>query len=191
MKIDLSFRSKKIFFHILTALCIFAGTSLKAQTTDYYTGKTEIKGLNYEYKLSEEGSFVYLKNVNNTKTGIIQYWPTGEQVGQEIYNLVHFIDRSQGYTAFKEIFNAEEIALFKSVKGLYLGIEYTVDSGGNVIEVQFHFSNNPVLKTIDPYKFYLLEQKVKEKVKFRVEERCKVLEYTSLSAGTTIAFDRF
>jgi len=181
---------KRIFL-ITTALGIFAGASMKAQTIDYYTGKTEVKGLNYEYKLSEEGSLIYLKNVNNTKTGIMQYWPTGEQVGPEIYNLVHFLDRSQGYTAFKEIFNAEEIALFKSVKGLYLGIEYTVDAGGNVIEVQFHFSNNPVLKTINPYKFYLLEQKVKEKVKFRIEERCKVLEYTSLSAGTTIAFDRF
>ena len=90
----------------------------------------------------------------------------------------------------KEVFNAEEIATYKSVKGLYLGMEYTVDSDGNVVEVQFHFSNNPVLKTINPDMFYLLEQKVKAKVKFRVEERCKVLEYTSLSAGTTINFDR-
>jgi len=40
---------KRIFL-ILTALGIFAGASMKAQTIDYYTGKTEIKGLNYGNK---------------------------------------------------------------------------------------------------------------------------------------------
>lgn len=183
---------KRIFL-IITALCIFAGTSVNAQTTDYYTGKTEIIGSNYTYKISEKYSHLILSNIKNKKFGTIQYWPNGELAPPpgEIGDAVHKIDKSQALTVFKEIFNSDEIATFKSSKGqgLAIGINCIVAANGDLIEVEFSFKNHPMLKSINPDKFYSLELKLKEKLKYYIEERFKVLGYIQ-GGSYSIFFDQ-
>jgi hypothetical protein len=182
---------KRIFL-ILTALCIFAGASMKAQTTDYYTGKTEITGNNYTYKLSENNTLLILSNVKNNKLWTIQYWPNGEQARPvEISYAVHYIDKYMALNIFKEVFCSDEIAAFKSSKGqgLAIGIDCVVAPNGDIFEVEFSFNNHPMLKSINPDKFYSFELKLKEKLKYRIEERFKVLKYIQ-GGSYTIYFDQ-
>ena len=179
---------KKIFF-IIASIMLY-GTLIEAQTIDYYTGKTEIKGENYVFKVSEKPgyncSLIYLKNINNTKSGVRQYWSDGQSVNPwDLMGRVRFLDKKQVYIACREVFNVWEITEFKSVKGFVFGIQYAVDANGNVLEVDFYFRNYPVFLAINPDKFYLLEQKLKEKVKFSVDPIARKLEYTIVSLGGT------
>ena len=182
---------KRIFL-ITTALGIFAGASLKAQTIDYYTGKTEITGNNYTYKLSEKYSLINLSNIKNKKFGTIQYWPNGEpaRLG-EISYAVHKTDKFMAINVFREVFCSEEIAAFKSSKGqgLLIGIDCIVGANGDLLEVEFSFNNHPLLKSINPEKFYSLELKLKEKLKYYMEERFRVLGYIQ-GGSYTIYFDQ-
>jgi len=181
---------KRIFL-ILTALCIFAGASLKAQTIDYYTGKTEIIGNNYTYKISERNTLLILSNIKNKKFGTIQYWPDGEQARRvEISYVVHKIDKSMALTVFKEVFSSDEIVEFKSTKGqgLAIGIDCVVAPNGDLLEVEFLFDNHPMLKSINPDKFYSFELKLKEKLKYYMEERFRILGYIQGGAYTIFFF---
>lgn len=178
---------RKIF--ILIASIMLCGTFMEAQTTDYYTGKTEIKGLNYVYKVSEKPGYkctiISIKNINNTKIGVRQYWPDGKSVfPSELTGRVRFLDKNQ-VSVYREVFNAQEIAAFKSVDDFVLGIIYVVDANGNVLEVEFYFRNFPMFLAINPDKFYLLEQKLIERVKFSVDPLAKLLEYTTVSFSST------
>ncbi len=177
---------RKLLFVIASImLCV---TLIEAQTIDYYTGKTEIKGLNYVYIVSEKPGYncshIYIKNINNTKIGVRQYWPGGQGVNPlDLMGRVRFLDKNQEYTAFREVFNAQEIAVFKSFGGFVMGIKYSVDANGNVHEVEFYFRNYPIFLAINPDRFYLLEQKFKEKVKFSVDPLAKLLEYVTTDSS--------
>lgn len=182
---------KRIFL-ITIALCIFAGASMKAQTTDYYTGKTEITGSNYTYKISESTKLITLSNIKNNKFGTIQYWPNGEQARfGEISYAVHKTDKSMALTVFKEVFSSDEIAAFKATKGqgLSIGIDCIVGANGDLLEVELVFNKHPMLKSINPDKFYSLELKLKEKLKYYMEERFRILGYIQ-GGAYTIFFDQ-
>jgi len=181
---------KRIFL-IITALCIFTGASLKAQTIDYYTGKTEIIGNNYTYKISERNTLIILSNKKNTKFGTIQYWPNGEQARRgEISYAVHKTDKSMALTVFREVFSSDEIATFKSFKGqgLAIGIDCIVGANGDLLEVEYSFNIHPLLKSINPDKFYSFELKLKEKLKYYMEVRFRILGYIQ-GGAYTIFFD--
>lgn len=170
---------------MMTALMIFSGASMKAQITDYYTGKTEIKGSCYDYKVTKNNTIIILGSNKNTKFHTAQFWPDGSPAGVEYTTyFAQFIDKTQALSAFKEVFSTDEFAILKSGKGLAIGIGYVVGANGDVIEVEFSFHYHPLLLSINPDKFYALEQKVKQKVKFRVQERAKVLGYIQGRANT-------
>ena len=184
---------KRITF-ILLCFSIFSGTFLKAQTLDYYTGKSVITGSNYEYKITDNKIFLRISNTKNIKFRTAQYWPDGTPV--DIFQIgygAHFVDNTQALSAFKEVFTPEEITAFKSIiqePPLIFSISYIVSAAnGDVIETEFSFPNHPLFKAIHPDRFFELEQKVKQKVKFRVEERFKVLGYIQ-GRVTNIWFDK-
>lgn len=180
---------KKLFFIIASIiLCV---TLIEAQTIDYYTGKTEIIGNNYTYKISERNTLIILSNKKNTKFGTIQYWPNGEQARRgEISYVVHKTDKSMALTVFKEVFSSDEIATFKSTKGqgLSIGIDCIVGAKGDLLEVEIVFNKHPLLKSINPDKFYSFELKLKEKLKYYMEERFRILGYIQ-GGAYTIFFD--
>ncbi len=182
---------KRIFL-ILTALCIFAGASIKAQTNDYYTGKTEIIRNNYTYIISESNKLITLSNIKNKKFGTVQYWPNGEQARPvEISYAVHKTDKSVALNVFKEVFCSNEIAAFKSTigQGLSVGIDCIVGANGDLLEVEIVFNKHPMLKSINPDKYYSLELKLKEKLKYYMEERFRILGYIH-GGSYTIYFDQ-
>jgi hypothetical protein len=170
-------------------ICLLVLTTIKAQTTDYYTGKTEIKGSCYDYKVTKRTSIFIIGSTKNTKFRTIQIWTDGTPIAadQTTYR-AHFIDKTQAISAFKEVFTPEEISAIRTIKGLSIDICYIVGVNGDVLEVEFVFKDFPQLLSIHPDKYYALEQKVKQKVKFWVEERYHVLGYIQLKAST-IEFD--
>lgn len=177
---------------LIIAFTIASVGSVKAQTVDYYTGKTSVKGVDYEYnvvfKIEYNKARVYLKNINNTKFDVPQYW-NGEKVPPEVAYAATFIDSKQGEKAFRQVFSQDEIAAMKVVKGLYIAMGYVISTDGNVIEVEFHFPDNSVLKSINPDKFHMLEQKLKEMVKFHISKTHKMLEYIK-GRSNTIEIDK-
>ena len=185
----------KKYLFALMILSIIAGYTAKAQTSDYYTDRTSIVSCNYEYKVALVGAngisnYFRLSNVNNTKFRTTQYLPNGEPAPiAQLHYAAEFIDKTQVIYAFKEVFNSDEINKFKAHSGLDLSIVYIVAVSGDVIEVEFSFPNHPVLKSIHPDKFHLLEEKIKEKVKFRVEERFHFLGYIQ-GRSSRIEFDK-
>ena len=92
---------------------------------------------------------------------------------------------------FKEVFCSNEIAAFKSTigQGLAIGINCVVAPNGDLIEVEFSFNNHPLLKSINPDKFYSLELKLKEKLKYYMEERFRILGYIQ-GGAYAIFFDQ-
>ena len=164
---------KKLFFFIL-ALSLASTWTVNAQTMDYYTGKSSVKGDGYEYKVVFETKYkvpmMFLRNVNNTRFDARQYWPNGDVVGYDAAYAARFIDVKQGVKAFRQVFSLDEIAAMKRVKGLSIAMEYIVSTeDGSVIEVEFHMEDNSIFKSINPDKFHLLELKLKESVKFTID----------------------
>ena len=108
---------RKLFFFI--ASIMLCGTLIEAQTIDYYTGKTEVKGLNYVYKVSEKPGYncshIYLKNINNTKIGVRQYWPDGE-----IVNPLSLMGRARFLDKIKYILHVERFLMPKKLLHLNL-----------------------------------------------------------------------
>jgi hypothetical protein len=178
---------------ILVCFSIFSGTFLKAQTLDYYTGKSVITGSNYEYKITDKKTYLLISNTKNTKFRTAQHWPDGTPVDMlQIHYAAHYIDENQPLKIFKEAFTPEEITAFKSAgqeQQLIFSIAYIVSSNGDVIEAELAIPNHPLIKAINPDKLFELEQKIKQKVKFRVEERFKVLGYIQ-GRATNIWFDK-
>ncbi len=147
---------------IITLALTFSVLSVGAQGQYLYDG-TSAKGSNVTYVCKHNRGVVTIYNANNVYEEVTPKRSDGVPTG--IDDTVQVADQNTIYDIVSEVFSPAEQEWF--LKNRKITIGYTVNpSSGDVMEVKFKFLDTSNWATIPPDKFYLFEQKIKQRMKF-------------------------
>lgn len=139
---------------------------------DWYQDGATVPADGIVYKVKRSGPSMLLSNVKNVVSSLPNwgYKDGTELKTEEEYDAVEFkmISKDGLFRAFAETFSQEELAPLRLIKESPFLLAYSVGPDGNLLEVSFILNTIPELMSIPPYKFGMLERKLKSYVKFRV-----------------------
>ena len=174
---------------LLTLITISSFAVVNAQNKkDYYTGKTEVKGDKYTYsvEISPYSTRIFLHNNNSLNREWTIMDDRGRLVGglSVFGNVMKIEDVTVVKETIKEVFTQEEL---KSINAEYnfnstiissrtvgtFTFRFTANKHTKRIEevVDIHIANVPTMRSIPPQRIELLEELLKSKVKFVVNEK--------------------
>lgn len=179
---------KKLLLLTLITICSFAVVSAQNKK-DYYTGKTEVKGDKYTYSVEISPNYstrIFLHNNNSLNREWTIMDDRGRLVGglSVFGNVMKIEDVTVVKETIKEVFTQEEL---KSINAEYnfnstiissrtvgtFTFRFTANKHTKRIEevVDIHIANVPTMRSIPPQRIELLEELLKSKVKFVVNEK--------------------
>ena len=174
---------------LLTLITISSFAVVNAQNKkDYYTGKTEVKGDKYTYsvEISPYSTKIFLHNNNSLNREWTIMDDRGRLVGglSVFGNVMKIEDVTVVKETIKEVFTQEEL---KSINAEYnfnstiissrtvgtFTFRFTANKHTKRIEevVDIHIANVPTMRSIPPQRIELLEELLKSKVKYIVNEK--------------------
>ena len=175
---------------LLTLITISSFGVVNAQNKkDYYTGKTEVKGDKYTYSVEISPNYstrIFLHNNNSLNREWTIMDDRGRLVGglSVFGNVMKIEDVTVVKETIKEVFTQEEL---KSINAEYnfnstiissrtvgtFTFRFTANKHTKRIEevVDIHIANVPTMRSIPPQRIELLEELLKSKVKFVVNEK--------------------
>ena len=174
---------------LLTLITISSFAVVNAQNKkDYYTGKTEVKGDKYTYsvEISPYSTRIFLHNNNSLNREWTIMDDRGRLVGglSVFGNVMKIEDVTVVKETIKEVFTQEEL---KSINAEYnfnstiissrtvgtFTFRFTANKHTKRIEevVDIHIANVPTMRSIPPQRIELLEELLKSKVKYIVNEK--------------------
>ena len=177
-------------FLLLTLVTISLFGIVNAQNKkDYYTGKTEVKGDKYTYSVEISPDYstrIFLHNNNSLNREWTIMDDRGRLVGglSVFGNVMKIEDVTVVKESIKEVFTQEEL---KSINAEYtinstiiplrsvgtFSFVFTANKHTKRIEevVDIYIVNVPTMRSISPQRIELLEELLKSKVKFIVNEK--------------------
>ena len=178
---------KKLLLLTLITISLF-GVVNAQNKKDYYTGKTEVKGDKYTYsvEISPYSTRIFLHNNNSLNREWTIMDDRGRLVGglSVFGNVMKIEDVTVVKETIKEVFTQEEL---KSINAEYnfnstiissrtvgtFTFRFTANKHTKRIEevVDIHIANVPTMRSIPPQRIELLEELLKSKVKFVVNEK--------------------
>ena len=178
---------KKLLLLTLITISLF-GVVNAQNKKDYYTGKTEVKGDKYTYsvEISPYSTKIFLHNNNSLNREWTIMDDRGRLVGglSVFGNVMKIEDVTVVKETIKEVFTQEEL---KSINAEYnfnstiissrtvgtFTFRFTANKHTKRIEevVDIHIANVPTMRSIPPQRIELLEELLKSKVKFVVNEK--------------------
>lgn len=148
---------------------------------DWYQDGTTIPAGGIVYKVKRSAYTLHLSNVDNVLTQQPKWrYKDGTTLSsEEEYYAVDFdmISKDGLFRAFAETFSEEELAPLRLLKESPLSLYFAVGPNGNVLEVSFIMDAEPALLEIPPFKYGMLERKLKSHVKFKVNHYGQKLQF--------------
>lgn len=139
---------------------------------DWYQDVTTVSADGIVYKVDRSKYTVLLSNVDNvfTQQPNWRYKDGTELKTEEEYDAVDFkmISYEGLFYAFGETFSEEELAPLRLLKKSPFLLAYSAGPDGSMLEVSYILDAIPELMSIPPYKYAMLERKLKSYVKFKV-----------------------
>jgi len=172
---------KKITFLFLGFLSITA--TLRAQQ-DYYANQDTVSGTNVTYRVDRRYTGSYeINNITNTRTNQPMRLLNGAFAPPpfEQYKVHRIGDHAPIAKAIlQEVLTPTELsAMINQTDSFDTG--YVIDHNGNIVEVCFAFAANPPFSSISPDKWYSIEQKIKQRMKYTVSDKGKTVQYVIVS----------
>lgn len=177
-------------FLLLMLITIYSFAVVNAQNKkDYYTGKTEVKGDKYTYSVEISPDYstrIFLHNNNSLNREWTIVDDRGRLVGglSVFGNVMKIENTTVVKESIKEVFTQEEL---KSINAEYAAnstiiplrsvgtftFRFTANKHTKRIEevVDINIVNVPTMRSIPPQRIELLEELLKSKVKFIVNEK--------------------
>lgn len=148
---------------------------------DWYQNVTTVSAAGIVYKVDRSKYTVLLSNVDNvfTQQPNWRYKDGAELKTEEEYDVVdcRMISMDGLLQAFGETFTEDELAPLRLLKRSPLSIFYAVGPDGNILELSFIIECKPAMMAIPPFKFSMLERKIKSYVKFKVNHYGQKLQF--------------
>lgn len=139
---------------------------------DWYQDGATLPADGIVYKVERMKYTVVLSNEKNVVSNLPNWcYKDGKELKtEEEYDAVYFkmISKDGLFRAFGETFSEEELAPLRLLKDSPLTLFYAVGPEGDMLEIVFFLDIEPELMSIPPYKFALLERKLKSYVKFKI-----------------------
>lgn len=139
---------------------------------DWYQDGATLPADGIVYKVERMKYTVVLSNEKNVVSNLPNWcYKDGKELKtEEEYDAVDFkmISKDGLFRAFAETFSEEELAPLRFLEDSPLTLFYAVGPEGDMLEIVFFLDIEPELMSIPPYKFGLLERKLKSYVKFKV-----------------------
>lgn len=155
-------------FILLIALLV-AGSGY---SQDWYQDGATLPADGIVYKVERMKYTVVLSNEKNVVSNLPNwcYKDGTELKTEEEYDAVDFkmISYEGLFYAFGEAFSEEELAPLRLLKKSPFLLAYSAGPDGNMLEVSYILDAIPELMSIPPYKYAMLERKLKSYVKFKV-----------------------
>ena len=164
----------KKFLFVLFLVALFD----ESFAQDYYTGKETIEanGVTFDVKISTYS--LSLDNVLYEKGKDPNlYYKDGSLVEEVNYPETCTMISGGLAKALMETFSESEYRQLQQLEGLSFWISYIIDPKGNTIEVGFTVSKIAEMLALPPQKFALLENNVKNYVKWTISPDGKKLQY--------------
>jgi len=158
---------------IILSVLAFMSCQLFSQSQYKYSGGNIIVGKNVKYICKSQGHpyLVRIDNINNKDTTNSIYYNNGKKLG--LYDEVgasSTYERKDLNNVAKLIFTKSELKILKDNR-IPLLIDFTTNKKGVTIEIGFTFMKNaPVLETLNPDRFYELENKLKQVIKMNISK---------------------
>lgn len=148
---------------------------------DWYQDVTTVSATGIVYKVDRSKYTVLLSNVDNvfTQQPNWRYKDGTELKTEEEYDVVdcRMISKDGLLQAFGETFTEDELVPLRLLKRSPLSIFYAVGPDGNILELSFIIECKPAMMAIPPFKFSMLERKIKSYVKFKVNHYGQKLQF--------------
>lgn len=148
---------------------------------DWYQDGTTVPAGGIVYKVKRSAYTLHLSNVDNVMTQQPKWrYKDGTTLSsEEEYYAVDFdmISKEELFRAFAETFSEEELAPLRLLKNCPLSLYFAVGPSGSVLEVSFIMDAEPALLAIPPFKYGMLERKLKSYVKFKVNHYGQKLQF--------------
>lgn len=139
---------------------------------DWYQDGATLPADGIVYKVERMKYTVVLSNKKNVVSNLPNwcYKDGTELKTEEEYDAVDFkmISYEGLFYAFGETFSEEELAPLRLLKKSPFLLAYSAGPDGNMLEVSYILDAIPELMSIPPYKYAMLERKLKSYVKFKV-----------------------
>lgn len=168
-------------------IIFFVAINLNAQhLSDYYSNKKEISGNGYIYTINKDkySDYLIIQRKNNVKSNLPWYYKGTTEYADVRWAMYAIpIDNMIIYNIFKEVFTEAEINSMKKEEMnyykntfpkmdiplvLHFDIHTIVALTGEVEEVVFSFKAIQPYVNIHPDKLYSLENKIKERISFKI-----------------------
>lgn len=144
---------------------IFSIMSVGAQAQYMYKGTTA-KGSNVTYLCKHVRGIVTIYNANNVYEDVKAKRSDGLPIRMD--DMIEVANPATISDIFSEVFSPSEQATLEGMRRITIG--YTINpSSGDVMEVNFMFLNVSNWAKVPPDKFYLFEQKIKQRMKFTLD----------------------
>lgn len=162
---------------IMIVCLLFISISIWGQETNYYLNQDTIRASQatflVEKTLPRLGANIILKNINNILDTVTIRRSDGKPcVSGEIIPV---------QTTFQDVvnivFNNTEYKSWFAAPYRQFVCFMKLDTDGNVLEVKFMFANNSKWATIPPDAYALLEQGLKNNLKYRIPDEMKLQNY--------------
>lgn len=167
---------KKLLF---TCMLLFATLWTYAQTENYYEGRDTVRGKDATYLCFKRGGgsykFYRLVNIDNSKRlNEFLKLPDGRTAPPDAHVEYKLNDPDKAITRkiISETFTPGKVAALKNA-GLEILVSCVVELDGRISEVDFFITENPLLYSIGPDTFYVLEQKIKKELTYTLDDRSK------------------
>jgi hypothetical protein len=170
---------KNIWIIHIALMCSFAANA----QPNYYANQDIVTGTNVVYHVDHSYSGSYdLSDITNTRTGEPMRLLNGALAMPpfEQYAVEHVGDHYLIAKAIlEEVFTPSELLAMRN-QDIDFSTEYVIDHNGNVVEVSFSFAIHPLLYSISPDKWYSIEQKIKQRMKYFVSAKAKTLQFVTV-----------
>ena len=161
---------------LLLALCGLVISSM-AYSQNYYTGDTA-QGQNVTYKciLQQHGEMIIVNSKNCSRILRQPLCKNGQEVPPDYWKVARTndIDYSILKSIFKDVLTAEKLAELKEKRSILL-IPIVIEPTGRITEVGFiiPIPNDSPLTSISPDEYYQIEQQIKSKIWFTLDEHTR------------------
>jgi len=155
--------------NLIITLALIFSVNIGAQAQFLYNGTTA-KGNNVTYRCVHDRSIVRIHSVNNVYEDVTPRRSDGAPIGLD--EMIKVAEPATISNIFSEIFSPSEQAALEYMRDLTIGYTINVSSGA-AMEVNFMFLNRSNWAKVPPDKFYLFEQKIKQRMKFKLSDNQK------------------
>ena len=142
---------------------------------NYYTGDTA-QGQNVTYKciLQQHGEMIIVNSKNCSRILRQPLCKNGQKVPPDYWKVARTndIDYSILKSIFKDVLTAEKLAELKEKRSILL-IPIVIEPTGRITEVGFTIPNDSPLTAISPDEYYQIEQQIKSKIWFTLDEHTR------------------